>query len=145
MSLNRVLVATRLDLIRSCIDELAALRRLPREEFLQPRNVAAAESFLRRALEAVFDVGRHILAKRRRLDLSQEFKAIARGLGEIGAVDAKLSDRLVEMAGYRNRLVHFYHEVTPDELRDILRNDLADLEAFIQQTLRYVDRDPGDP
>lgn len=45
-----------------------ALRDLPlknKGEFLQNRhNVAAAESYLRRSLEALFDIGRHILAKR---------------------------------------------------------------------------------
>jgi hypothetical protein len=46
---------------------LAALRRLPLstyEEFMaDPRNPAAAESSLRRALEALLDSARHILAQ----------------------------------------------------------------------------------
>lgn len=46
---------------------LAEIRALPLESraifFEDSRNIWAAESCLRRALEALFDLGRHILAK----------------------------------------------------------------------------------
>jgi len=46
---------------------LAGIRSLPLasyEEFVSDRrNIAAAESYLRRALEALLDLGRHLLAK----------------------------------------------------------------------------------
>ena len=46
---------------------LASLRTLPLESYENfhpdPRNYAAAESYLRRALEGLLDLGRHILAK----------------------------------------------------------------------------------
>ncbi|HEY8449543.1 MAG TPA: hypothetical protein VIL95_03600, partial [Bacillota bacterium] len=71
MSINRAMVRDRLDRIITWVKELDQLAQLAPVEFAQPRN-AAAESFLRRALEAVFDVGRHLLAKQGRLDLAQE-------------------------------------------------------------------------
>ena len=39
-------------------------------------------------------------------------------------------ERFLEIAGFRNRLTHFYEDATPGELRAILRRDLADLEAL---------------
>ena len=46
---------------------LRGVRALPLESYEQfigdPRNVAAADSYVRRALEAVMDLGRDILAK----------------------------------------------------------------------------------
>jgi uncharacterized protein YutE (UPF0331/DUF86 family) len=33
------------------------------------------------------------------------------------------------MAGFRNRLTHFYDEVTPRELYGIVHRELGDLEA----------------
>ena len=41
------------------------------------------------------------------------------------------------MAGYRNRLVHFYDEVTSEELHGIIQNQLSDLETFAK-ALREV-------
>lgn len=34
------------------------------------------------------------------------------------------------MAGYRNRLIHFYDEITPEQLHGILREPLGGLETF---------------
>jgi hypothetical protein len=46
---------------------LAGVRQLPLESYAvfdaDPRNAAAAESYVRRALEALLDLGRHVLAK----------------------------------------------------------------------------------
>jgi uncharacterized protein YutE (UPF0331/DUF86 family) len=61
----------------------AALKELPldnKETFLKSKNnVAAAESYLRRALEALFDLGRHILTRKYALPVT-EYKKIAGGL-----------------------------------------------------------------
>jgi len=35
----------------------------------------------------------------------------AKGLFELGIVDKDLEEKLIQMAGYRNRLVHMYHLV----------------------------------
>ena len=39
--------------------------------------------------------------------------------------------KLVEMAKYRNRLVHFYAEIGPEELHKILNSDLTDFDTFL--------------
>ncbi len=48
-------------------ETLRGIRALPLESYERftgdPRNVAAADSYLRRALEALMDLGRHVLAK----------------------------------------------------------------------------------
>jgi uncharacterized protein YutE (UPF0331/DUF86 family) len=36
------------------------------------------------------------------------------------------------MAGFRNRLVPFHHEVTPQELFGVVTRDLGDLEALAE-------------
>ena len=96
-----------------------AIKDLPiqdKDEFLQnPHNVAAAESYLRRALEALFDIGRHILARKFAYPAA-EYKEIASGLFEKRILSRKDADLLRQMAGYRNRMVHFYHEISAEEL-----------------------------
>lgn len=53
-----------LSLIQEFLVELKRLSLMTEDEFLSDRrNPAAAESYLRRSIEAVFDIGRHILAK----------------------------------------------------------------------------------
>ncbi len=71
-------------------------------------------------------------------DLSGEHKSIARGLGDLGVVDRAMSDTLVMMAGYRNRLVHLYHLVSDRELLDIVSENMSDLTRFVAQVDDYL-------
>jgi uncharacterized protein YutE (UPF0331/DUF86 family) len=127
-SVSKRVVSDRLEWINRMIAEI---RRLPLDDkkiFLEDsRNVRAAESCLRRALEAIFDLGRHLLAKGFALGTS-EYKEIALKLEEIRVISQTDTDLLQSLAGYRNRLVHFYHQVEPDELYTICTNHLEDIE-----------------
>jgi len=130
--INRILVESRLSLILELAGHLDSLAQLPEREFLEdPRNVGAAESFMRRALEAVFDVGRHILARTGHSNLAKEYRSIAYALGSLRVVPESYVATLVRMAGYRNRMVHFYHEVSPAELREIIRDRRDDLRKYV--------------
>src|SRR5450756_2268799 len=89
---------------------LAGIQRLPLSDpaafEADPRNAASAESYLRRALEALLDLGRHILAK----GIGQgpaEYKEVAIALAREQVLDESQGELLVRLAGYRNRLVHF--------------------------------------
>jgi len=90
--INRLLVKQRLSMIDDFSSELDNLQRLPEEIFLEKVNSAAAESFLRRSLEAVFDIGRHILAKSGQIELAGEYKSIANGLAKMNIISADLKD-----------------------------------------------------
>ena len=119
--------------------ELQGLAILDKNSFLsQKRSVAAAESFLRRTLEAIFDIGRHILAKTDHIDLSTEYKSIAKGLIEIGIVDKKLGETLIQMAGYRNRLVHMYNIISDEELYQVIQSNTKDIENFVSEVKKYL-------
>jgi len=137
--INKQFINERLLLIHSFLKELQELATLDQNSFLsQKRNVAAAESFLRRTLEAIFDIGRHILAKTDHIDLSTEYKSIAKGLIEIGIVDKKLGETLIQMAGYRNRLVHMYNIISDEELYQVIQLNMKDIEDFVSEIKKYV-------
>ena len=119
-SLNTKLIDDRLGFIIESLVKLKKKADLDEDGFLTDDNPAIAESYLRRSLEAIFDIGRHIIAKRAGKGIV-EYKEIAAALGNMGIVSADLSDSLRLMAGYRNRLVHFYHEIT--ETHSIFENE----------------------
>ena len=138
MAVNKVLVNQRLAMIMDFFRELESLSSLSKNEFLDVRNAASAESFLRRSLEAIFDVGRHILAKNDGVNMSKEYKSIARGLFEKNIIGEDLSEKMIKMAGYRNRMVHLYHQVSDEELYQIISHHLADINNFVQQIKDYI-------
>jgi uncharacterized protein YutE (UPF0331/DUF86 family) len=131
-NLNTKLIQDRLGLIVGFLERLRYLSTLDQNEFLKGDTPAIAESYLRRALEAVFDIGRHIIAKHAG-KAAVEYKEIARLLGRNEVISMGLSEKLVLMAGYRNRLVHLYHAVREEELYTIMTDNLLDIEAFVKE------------
>jgi len=124
---------------------LAEIRALPlasRAAFTaDARNIWSAESCLRRALEALFDIGRHVLARGYGLGCS-EYREIAAKLADCSVLSADESALLKVLAGYRNRLVHFYHEVSIDELYEICARDLGDLATIRMALVRWLTAHP---
>ena len=145
--LSKIKLESKLAVVREAIVELEKIgRTCAQEDFINNKEkFAIAEHFLRRALEAVFDIGGHIIS---RFAYSpgkrpKTIKEIARELGKKGIVDVKFAeDKLVEMAGYRNRLVHFYDEVSPKEMYQIITRDVGDLEFFASTVVEIVN-DPA--
>ena len=137
-SLNIGRILELLRYMENCVQELKPFSTMTREEFLSDRrNPPFVESYLRRSLEVVFDIGRHILSKTYGFK-EIEYRAIAKELGKREVVTLELSDELSKMAGYRNRMVHFYKEVTPEELYGIAVNDLKDFDRFAKEIVAFI-------
>jgi uncharacterized protein YutE (UPF0331/DUF86 family) len=134
-----------LDRIKWVRDMLASIRRLPLDSFgaflADPRTIAAAESYLRRGLEALMDLGRHILAKGFAVGAA-EYKSIAVELGTVGILDPEEVKTLSRMAGYRNRMVHFYNEVGDEELYQICTKNLEEIENLLARFEQWLREHP---
>jgi len=125
---------------------LTSLKALPLESLeafmADSRNIAAAESYLRRALEALFDLGRHILGKGFGRAVS-EYKEIAQALVHERVLAEEQGRKITQMAGYRNRMVHYYQEISNQELYDILTHDLGDIEDLLSVILKWIQDHPN--
>ena len=145
MSPSKIRVATVLQKSALVDAMLAGIAMLPLDSpaafARDPRDVAAAESYVRRALEALLDLGRHILSK----GLGQgalEYKQVAIALRQAEVLDEQRGAVLLEMAGYRNRLVHFYDEVGAAELYEICAHRLGDVRGVRQALLGWLREHP---
>jgi uncharacterized protein YutE (UPF0331/DUF86 family) len=129
--ISKRVVADRMALLGELLEDI---RRLPLADrnlfFADRRNISSAESCLRRSLEALVDIGRHILAKGFATAVT-EYKEVAVRLEQHGVLSKDDAALLRLLAGYRNRLVHFYHEVSTEELYQICSEELTDIERII--------------
>lgn len=141
-SISRVVVADKVALIRRL---LSAVETLPLDDIdgftRDPRMVAAGESYLRRTLEALLDIARHVLARGFARGPA-EYAEVARQLGEVGVVPGQQAERLVLMARYRNRMVHVYDEITESELYELLTQRLGDVEEVIGAITAWMAEHP---
>ena len=128
--------------VRSMLDEIAGLPCASLEEFASDRRTAAAaESYLRRALEALLDLCRHVVTKGFG-DGVLEYKQVAGRLAAHGVISVETAALLVRMAGYRNRMVHFYDEIAADELFRICTDERRDLESVVGEILGWLRSHP---
>ena len=136
--IDRKVITQRTAWVREMIDALRDLHLEKKKAFLENKNnVAAAESYLRRSLEALFDMGRHILARRFAFPAT-EYKEIAKGLFDKRILNEDEAELMRGMAGYRNRMVHFYHEITPEELHEICLNHLDEIKLLLDRMLQSI-------
>ena len=137
-NINGDVVTQRASWVFEMINSLKELPIENKAEFLRNKHhVAAAESYLRRSLEALFDIGRHILAKKFAYPAA-EYKEIAKGLSDKKVIIGDQVELMRKMAGYRNRMVHFYHEITPEELHEICANHLDEIKFLLQRLLQWI-------
>lgn len=136
--LNMDVIADRILWIRRMTGSLRDLLLGDRELFLaSPHVQGAAESYLRRALEALFDLGRHVLAKKYAWP-ARDYKEVAEGLAEKRILRKNEAKLLRRMAGYRNRMVHFYQEIRPEELLEICVDHVSEIENLGARIVRPV-------
>jgi uncharacterized protein YutE (UPF0331/DUF86 family) len=135
--ISKRVVVDRLELIDSLLQDIRVLPLGHRNDFFADRrNIWSAE-----CLEALFDIGRHILARGYALGVS-EYKEIAVRLQEKAVLTETEARLLTVLAGYRNRLVHFYHEVSSEELFAICSNQLGDLQLVQSAYRRWIKENP---
>jgi uncharacterized protein YutE (UPF0331/DUF86 family) len=82
------------------------------------------------AIQGCIDICNHIVAKkggRAPQDYGDCFKLMA----ELGILEENISDRLAQMAKFRNLLIHLYWQVDNERIYDILIKNLDDIEEFL--------------
>ena len=136
--ISEKVLAERSDWVREMLERIRGLPLGSLDEFLEePLAVDAAESCLRRALEALLDLGRHILAKGFG-DAPAEYRKVAERLGERGVLTREESTVFGRMARYRNRMVHFYDRVSEEELFEACTVHLPDFESVLGGMHRWI-------
>lgn len=135
-------VTAKAESIREMLGAITSLPLASAADFSSDiRMVAAGESFLRRALEGLLDLGRHVLAKGFG-KVVPDYAGVADELGEQGVLGPEEARKLRLMARYRNRMVHFYDDITPPELYEILTQERGDVEAVLAAILAWLAAHP---
>ena len=141
-AVSRLVVADKVAAIERMLQGIGTLPLGDLRSFTaDPHMVAAGESYLRRALEALFDLSRHVLAKGFGRGPA-EYAEVGRQLGEVGVLDVERAMRLVQMARYRNRMVHFYDEISAEELYGILTARMVDVRDLVKAVIGWIHEHP---
>jgi uncharacterized protein YutE (UPF0331/DUF86 family) len=124
--------------VRDSVRQLRELGQSPREVFLaEARSVNAAKYLLIVAVEAALDICNH-LAARRGARSPEDYADCMAIMAEIGVIDHELKARMMQMARFRNLLVHLYARVDDGQVHRVIRENLSDLERYLASVGRYL-------
>ncbi len=117
----------RLALLRDYSRRLTALGDLSPEAYAERRF--EARYLVQVSAQVCIDMANHIIASEGWAAARDQRDSFAR-LAEQRVIDRDLAQRLMALAGLRNRLVHLYDEIDDDRVRAALPAGLSDFDAF---------------
>jgi len=125
---RREVIRKRLNKLDDYLGILNGLKRYSFQEFIEnPEYYGSTERFLHLAIEAVIDLGNHVIAELE-LGTVNWYSDIPKILAAKGYISEELEDRWIRMTGFRNTLVHEYIDIDRRIVFDVLHNNLQDLE-----------------
>ena len=140
MVIDRGKVESRIYYIKQNLEKLYKLGGLAQQEFLRDyRNYDAAKYNLQVIIEALIDIGNHIIS-RKKMPIPDSNADTFRILSQNGIIPVEKLSRYEAMARFRNMVVHLYQDINEEEIFHIIKNDLSDIEYFIEIIARkYLD------
>ncbi len=124
--------------IFGALTRLKKLSELSKEDFLiDPHLVASAKYFLIVAIEACLDMCYHVISKNK-FRVPEDYADTFRVMREVGLFSEEFVEKLVEMAKFRNRLVHIYWDVDDEVVYEVLQEDIQDIEEFIGKFMKAL-------
>lgn len=131
MDVDRDKLRQKIYFIERELRRLEEIGRVPLEDFKGDIiKFHASVRCLQVAIEAMMDTGNHIIA-RRRLGIPKTYGEVFRILTEEGVIPREMLDTCLKMVKFRNRAVHLYEEIEPDEVYEMIHNNPGDFRAFI--------------
>lgn len=92
------------------------------------------------AIQGCIDICNHLVAKkggRAPEDYADCFKLMA----ELGILGKDLSERLAQMAKFRNLLIHLYWRIDNEQVYQILTKNLDDIEQFLKALGKFLKKE----
>ena len=124
--------------LRKNVARLQDLSRITEAEFLKdPDKIGSAKYHFIVAIESCIDMCNHVIS-RNGFRAPEDYGDTFRVMNEEGALEPDFSDDLVNMAKFRNRLVHIYLEVENKQVYEILQDRLNDFKKFVDSISNFL-------
>jgi len=124
---NSEVIRKRLNKLDEYLNILRKLQRYSFEEFISdPEHYGSAERFLHLSIEAVIDMGNHVIADLG-LGVVNWYSDVPSILSDKGYLSPDLKAKWIRMIEFRNTLVHEYVEIDRKIVYEVLLNELEDL------------------
>lgn len=138
MDVNRKVVEGKIDVIERNLRFLEQYKEMGLKEFEKSyKDIQAVKYSLLEIVESCVDIANHIISVRgyRR---AEKYSEIFQILGEEKVISPKLSEKMQEMAKFRNLLAHRYGEVENKKILEIVKSNLKDVKEFEKEMEKNI-------
>ena len=138
MEINFEKLRNRINEIKENSEKIKKYSSIPDSEFWQDeRNVLAIKHLLLQSIESCGSICSHVLAKKF-FKSPSSFSDCFENLYNSKVIDKELSDKLRQMARFRNILVHRYWEIDDRKILEYSRNNLQDFDLFLKAIIGFL-------
>lgn len=124
--------------IRKNLKELQKLGKVSYRNYIKDgHSPVLAERYLQVAIEAMLDIGSHIIAEEG-LGEPLEYRDVFQILCQARILPKARLQHFQNMVGLRNRIVHLYETIDHKLIHQFLQKNLQDFEIFLRAILRYL-------
>jgi len=132
VKIDKERLESKMFIVRKNMKKLGEFQDINLEEFLADhRNYDSAKYNLQVSIEALIDIGNHIIA-RESFEVPKTNADTFRILADNDFIPEEKLDTYISMARFRNKVVHLYDEIDEAEIYQIINENLADFDAFIK-------------
>ena len=135
-------IVARLKLLNGYVSDLRSLQDVDAQTYSENLLIRrTVERTLHLSIEASLDIGQHIIAQEgfRTPDDNKDVFVV---LSEENVLPAELLSELIQMARFRNLIVHDYARIDNLIVHSILKQRLGDFDRYAQAVLRYLETRP---
>ncbi len=130
--IDEELIENKIDIILKNLKYLNEIKSLEKEDFLASfERKQAAKHSLQEAIESCLDISNHVISGEG-WERAETYSEMFTRLSENEVIGNELKDRLQNMAGFRNLLVHRYGEIDDERMWRILSERLDDISKFVE-------------
>jgi uncharacterized protein YutE (UPF0331/DUF86 family) len=123
--------------MEEALAQLSKYKNISLEEFQKDLGLIwIVEEGLEILIQNLLDMGGHLLASEIKNDWEDYGEVISK-LGQHGIIPKEFSERIKEMAGLRNILIHEYLKIDLSKLFDYLEYRLEDFIQFVKYIREY--------
>ncbi|MBD2454639.1 DUF86 domain-containing protein [Nostoc sp. FACHB-87] len=132
------IVTTRLDLIARYLDNLKRFEQTSLDDYLLDfDSQLITERLLQLMAQAAIDINDHILSKLNPGKSETNFNSFI-SLGKYGVITPELARQIAPSSGLRNRLVHEYDEIDPQQVFNSISFALRLYPLYVRQVNSYL-------
>jgi uncharacterized protein YutE (UPF0331/DUF86 family) len=137
--LDKKVIEVRLKKLDHAVSRLKRIQRISKDEYTNNQDYQdIAERNFQVAMQTCIDIANYIIAGQNLL-VPDEQENIFVVLGKNGVLPEELIKKIKGMVSFRNILVHNYLYTDPNQVYDILQNQLADFNSFAQAIVNYLE------